>query len=200
MTTNAPAGLASPRFEEIPALVETVRRWAIRVTMTGAALLCVGASASAMSGMWAVLSVPTGSMDPAIRPGSAIIAVSQDVGDVRIGDIIVFEAPSTHDLTVHRVVEIGQIRDTPVFETQGDANEARDPWRLTVDGDRVDHVVAVIPGVGSLASAVSAPRSRIALGSVGAAMVLIAGIRLIWGAPLATGRSPSGEPEVEAPA
>ena len=85
------------------------------------------------------------------RSSSTPIAVD----DVAVGDVIVFAAPTTGRMTVHRVVEIEQGENGPVFTTKGDANDGPDPWRLAVDGDHLHRVRMAVPVLGQILLALS---------------------------------------------
>lgn len=68
--------------------------------------------------------VQSGSMEPAIKTGS-IIAV-KPVENYKIGDIITFKRRGEKDLTTHRIVEMRVEQGSPIYTTQGDANNAPD--------------------------------------------------------------------------
>lgn len=91
--------------------------------------------------------VRTGSMNPAIPPGSVIITVAKQ--RYNVGDVITYTQEdnpiaSLHtDAVSHRIIEI---RDTS-FITKGDANNA--PDREPIDQSRVlGHVIVTIPLIG----------------------------------------------------
>jgi signal peptidase len=63
-------------------------------------------------------------MEPAIKTGS-IIAV-KPVENYKIGDIITFKRRGEKDLTTHRIVEMRVEQGSPIYTTQGDANNAPD--------------------------------------------------------------------------
>ena len=120
---------------------------------------------------WLVQSVATGSMDPTIPTGSAILYRPVAPADVRPGDIIVFESPTgaavgtgagssfaaTEPMLVtHRVVAIEERDGVRGFRTKGDANDDRDPFFVSPQMVRAEYV-AHVPAVGGL---VSDPASR----------------------------------------
>ena len=77
--------------------------------------------------------------------------------------------PTTGTMTVHRVAEIEQSENGPVFTTKGDANGGPDPWRLSVEGDQLHRVRVSVPLLGKLLPRPSAPATRIVLAGLGAA-------------------------------
>lgn len=71
----------------------------------------------------------TGSMRPALPPGTLVVVKPVKAEDINIGDVITFQIKSG-DPTVatHRVIGIQAEQDgTPKFLTKGDANNAAEP-------------------------------------------------------------------------
>jgi signal peptidase len=82
---------------------------------------------SVFSGSFAI--VRSSSMEPAMRAGALAVMMPVDAGDVRVGDIIVFDPPwdSNPDVTVsHRVIGMYD-SERLFFDTKGDATEDSDP-------------------------------------------------------------------------
>ena len=51
--------------------------------------------------------VLTGSMEPALSPGDAVVVDAVDAGAIAVGDVITFERSAANDIpTTHRVVEV----------------------------------------------------------------------------------------------
>lgn len=101
----------------------------------------------------AVLSVQTGSMQPAIRPGDAVVVrnasaaltANSTPSNLRVGDIVTFWSPSQPDtLITHRIVNISPASGMVI--TKGDALDAPD---TAINADailgKVEHIV---PGAG----------------------------------------------------
>lgn len=158
-------------------VASTAARWVslglVAVVVVALCIVTVGT----LTGRLVVQTVPTGSMEPTIPRGSAIVVTPHAVKDVKVGDIIVFAAPETGVTTVHRVVEIIDGEQGPMFSTKGDANDGPDPWQLSVRGGNVHEVREVIPGVGVALSALSSPVARLLLAALGAILVLGVGLR-----------------------
>jgi len=94
------------------------------------------------------LVVLSGSMEPKMSPGDAVIVREVPPSEIESGDIITFQT-SSETPTTHRVVEIQQTEDGQAYVTKGDANEEAD--RGTVPHDRVvGEVIFVIPFIGHL--------------------------------------------------
>ena len=101
----------------------------------------------------------TGSMAPMIEPGDVTVVTPVAVEDVTEGMVITYHQPiGDRSLVTHRVVEVDRSTDGRVsVRTQGDANEAIDPWTATLEGDTAYEVRAVIPELGHLIQALRAP-------------------------------------------
>ena len=100
--------------------------WMLVVTAVAAALLAVVLPRLAGATPYAVL---TGSMRPAMPPGTLVVVRPVDPGDIRTGSVITF-MPTENDPAVvtHRVVGVGfDATGKPTFRTKGDANDAPDP-------------------------------------------------------------------------
>jgi signal peptidase I len=151
---------------------------AVAVVVGGSCTLLIGAAL--VQGM-AFLSVPSPSMTPHIPVGAAIAATPVPADDVHIGDVIVFQAPDSDHLTVHRVVEIGRSDGERTFVTKGDANDVADPWDLRLDGETVHRVDHVVPHVGRALAVLHGREVRLALLALGALLFLGTGLRAIWG-------------------
>ncbi|MFN7150340.1 MAG: signal peptidase I [Microthrixaceae bacterium] len=133
-----------------------------------------------MSGRVALLSVPTGSMEPAIPTGSLLVAVKGDASSVEVGDVLVFGSPVDDRLIVHRVSAVEDRRGVPLLTTKGDANPSVDPWEIRLDDTSVHHVAGHLPGVGALFARLHEPMERVALLVFGGLLVLGSGLRRIW--------------------
>lgn len=125
------------------------------------------------------LTVLTGSMQPAIRPGDMVVVVPVEPATLEVGDVVTFQ-PHSGDptLVTHRIVRVGLGSQTK-WTTRGDANGADDEpiiaaqikgkvvARIPVVGvvvSRIPHATPVVAGVGLLAGglwvALSGPRPR----------------------------------------
>jgi signal peptidase I len=109
----------------------------------------VGVAITQRSGAAQLLTVASGSMQPALPLGSVVVVVPRDADAVRIGDVITFSPPGDDTRTVtHRVVEIRGTGDDVSVHTRGDANPVEDPWTLQFPSGRTWVVVADAPWVG----------------------------------------------------
>ncbi|MFD1645262.1 signal peptidase I [Haloarchaeobius litoreus] len=91
--------------------------------------------------------VVSGSMEPAISVGDAVVVAEVSGENVRVGDVITYVTADRAAPTTHRVIEIRETAAGPEFVTQGDNNE--DPDASTVTPDRlVGRVILTIPFIG----------------------------------------------------
>ena len=99
----------------------------------------VGADAS-----YVVLS---GSMEPDISPGDAVIVKAVDPAAIDSGDVITFKRSADSTPVTHRVVEVVDSEDGLAFRTKGDANDSPDPALVPADSV-TGKVWVVIPYLG----------------------------------------------------
>lgn len=93
------------------------------------------------------LVVLSGSMEPAMSPGDAVIVKEAPPSEIEEQDIITFQRPGIDTPTTHRVAEVQQTEDGVAYVTQGDALEQ--PDQGLVPHDRVvGEVIFVIPFIG----------------------------------------------------
>jgi signal peptidase I len=121
----------------------------IPVVLSAAVLVAIGIGPH--TGRYETLTVLSGSMRPRIPVGSMVIATPERPRDLRRGQIITYQVPvGDRQVISHRVVSVLEGGDHPIFETRGDANDAKDPWVAKVSGPVVWRVRYVVPGFGRL--------------------------------------------------
>ena len=107
--------------------------------------------------------VLTGSMEPAISPGDAVVVDGVDPATIVAGDVITFERSAANDIpTTHRVLEVVNGDAGLAFVTKGDANEDADAGVVTADR-LVGKVVLTIPFIGYVVQFVNSPLGFVAL-------------------------------------
>lgn len=93
-----------------------------------------------------VLTVLSGSMEPAIRTGSAVV-IKPEL-DYKVGDVITFgEMSKTKTPTTHRIAEIKTEDNVKYFITKGDANTGADQKKIT-QKQIIGKVVLDVPYIG----------------------------------------------------
>ena len=93
------------------------------------------------------LVVLSGSMEPKMSPGDAVIVREVPASEIEEQDVITFQRAGSDTPTTHRVLEKQQTENGVAYVTKGDANEERD--RGTVPHSRVvGEVIFVIPFIG----------------------------------------------------
>jgi signal peptidase I len=144
--------------------------WVLTVAVLGA--IGVG-SVALVNGSWEVNPILSGSMRPGLSVGGVVISERVPVSQLAVRDVIVFRAPNNPSTQiVHRIVKMTKDKSGQLLiNTQGDANNVRDPWTLTITGDYVYRARWSLPLVGYVAVAYENNRG-IAL--LGAGVVLIA--------------------------
>lgn len=101
------------------------------------------------TGRYATLTVLSGSMRPAIPEGAVVVVTPQRPSQIRVGQILTYAVPEgDRHIVSHRVVKVVRAGNRPVIQTQGDANNAPDPWLAEIDDDTVWRVRYAVPGAG----------------------------------------------------
>jgi signal peptidase len=150
---------ARNRADQLRPLVARVLPWAVRGLVATAvvafAFLAIGPHVLG----YRTMTMLTGSMAPEIDPGDITVVTPLAVDDVAAGMVIAYHIPiDDHRLVTHRVVAVERGEDGSVtVQTKGDANEAVDPWKATLQGDTAWQVDAVVPEVGHLIQALRTP-------------------------------------------
>jgi signal peptidase len=88
--------------------------------------------------------VLSGSMEPTMSPGDAVIVNSVGASTIEKGDVITYGEGGEGDLTTHRVIEVVEQDGNTAFRTKGDANE--DPDRSLVTPDEIQGKVMSVGG------------------------------------------------------
>jgi signal peptidase len=129
-----------------------------------------------------VMVVISGSMEPDVPEGAAVIVRSVSPTSVRPGDVITFHPIGVSHLESHRVVAIKRVDGELFYQTKGDANAQTDPNLAPASG-LVGRVVAVVPGVGRVMVLGTTGVGRLVLLGVPALLLLIqqgAELLVLW--------------------
>lgn len=174
--------------EQTHPTVRLLRRAARRLTSVIALVAITAATATiaivvygALTQSWRIVPVRSGSMTPTAPKGSAVVAEPQRTEDLRVGDVVLFHAPTAqHPLVVHRIHEIVVRDGERLYRTKGDANRTPDPWLIRMRSDTAWRVHHVLPVVGNVVDAADEPYVR--FGGLVLAVGAIAwlGLARIW--------------------
>ena len=154
-----------------------VAKWLRRIISTVvvlAVLVAVGVvSVVLIQGTWQVNPVLSGSMRPGFSVGGVVISERIPVDKLVLRNVMVFASPDDPaKLIVHRIVLLSKSKSGQlVIRTQGDANNVRDPWTLTIKGHYAYVVRWSLPLLGYVAIAYQNNHGLVLLG---AGIVLIA--------------------------
>jgi signal peptidase len=105
--------------------------------------------------------VSSGSMEPVLQINDVLIVRDGGSwGELRVGDIIVFNRPQGEDrVIVHRIVDIDEDSGDITIRTKGDANPSSIPgtdYPIRED-DYIGKVIYVVPGIGVITKVISPP-------------------------------------------
>lgn len=118
---------------------------------------------------WSVNTVSSGSMEPALRTGSLVIAGPAKPEEIVAGDIIVFRQEYGSMIT-HRVTGIDE-EPLLSFRTQGDANLNPDPFKVPAQ-NLAGKVLLHIPSAGKITEFMKTTGGFISLVAVPGAVLL----------------------------
>ncbi|WP_267640189.1 signal peptidase I [Haloarchaeobius amylolyticus] len=137
--------------------------------------------------------VLSGSMEPTMSPGDAVVVTEVDPERLESGDVITFGQNGTP--TTHRIVEVQPREDGLQFLTKGDANE--DPDRAPVQAEQiVGEVEYVLPYVGHV---VGFANTTTGFGLLVAGPLALLVVTELWTAAAAIRDGPDDEGGTEEP-
>jgi signal peptidase len=144
-------------------------------------------------GSYRTLTVLTGSMRPTAAPGDLIVVRPVALDKLRVGDVITYQIPvDDHRVISHRIIEILDPGTHPTIRTQGDANDAADPWMATLNQGPAWRMSAVVPKAGNAIRFLRAPAMHTAT-TVGFPVLLAAfWLAAIWSRPRWVHLRPAG--------
>ena len=133
-TDNMKSSDGAPQIAWIRSNYATLLRGGAAALLAVAVLLVIAAVSPSLFG-YRPLVVTSGSMEPALKTGDAIVLKKTDPADMKVDDIVTYKPPGTEGtLITHRVVSVSEQGGQYLFETKGDANPKVDAWTVNSDG------------------------------------------------------------------
>lgn len=173
-----------------------VRRVTLRALwwLLGLAVLLLALGIAALAALPAVganvLVITSGSMEPAIATGDAVVVVDTPPAEVEVGDVIAFQGYTSDGLTTHRVLSHHDVDGRLHFRTKGDANTTADVDLAPADG-MAGEVVLALPQAGRPLLFLAGPTARMLLLVVPGMVLAIVQVRdLLRGRRVRRGRPP----------
>ena len=125
-------------------------------------------------------SVLSGSMEPNIHTGDAVVDEAISPLEARVGDVITFKDPSRGgELVTHRVRSVRPHGATVAFVTKGDANNAVERWSMPAKGS-LGRVAYRLPSAGRAVAEIRGPLGRLLLIAIPALCLGLYELRRIW--------------------
>lgn len=150
----------------------------IVITFIVATGLLLIVSVLPITGNFKVMTVISGSMDPAIKIGSVVIV--KPVSDYKIGDVITFGPYSkTKAPITHRIYDIRVEDSQPIYITKGDVNNAPDSRQIK-KSDILGKVLFDVPYVGYAVDFAKKPMGFALIIIVPSAVIIGDEIKKIW--------------------
>ena len=150
---------ARNRAEQVRPLVARALPWMVRGLVATAVVAFAFLALGPHLFGYRTMTMLTASMAPEIEPGDITVVTPLAVEDVTAGMVIAYHIPiDDHRVVTHRVIAVERGLDgTVTVQTKGDANEAVDPWKATLQGDTAWQVQGVVPEVGHVIQALRTP-------------------------------------------
>ena len=149
------------------------------------AALFIGLAVLPRLGLYRPLTVLSGSMRPTFDPGDLVLVRPEPIRDVKVGQVISYSVPvGLHQVETHRVIRILKGGAHPVIQTQGDANNWRDPWTAKLQGQTAWRLSFVIPYGGYAINALRSRTAHLATVVVAPLLVCLLLLAQLWGISL----------------
>ena len=155
----------------MPATAARLGRATATATLTLLLAAAAGAAVAATLTGVRVVVVASGSMEPALRTGDALIVRPTGSAGVAPTDIVVYRNGNGHRWVIHRVVEIRVVNGQRYLVTKGDANNTTDPDLTPVDAVYGQATLRV-PFLGRAIHFLTTPTARLLL-AVAIALVVV---------------------------
>lgn len=137
------------------------------------------------------------SMEPSVPLYSVIVVEPVAPETIRSGDVITYQQPNEPERTVtHRVVGVERADDgRPAFVTRGDANQVRDPYRVTYE-DTGYRMRTHVPHVGRALIRAQTREARVLLVVLPVLLLLTQFLRWLWRPDEPQAAEPASEEDV----
>ena len=126
-----------------------------------------------LSGRYQVRPVLSGSMRPGLPVGGVVITERVPVSSLHVRDVVVLHRPDQpQELVVHRIISLTPGPSGLIVQTQGDANDVPDPWKVTLRGGTAYRAIYTVPLIGYAAVWAHNPDGRRTLMAIGLLMIV----------------------------
>jgi signal peptidase I len=127
---NVPSAAPAPNPQAGSAVAHTLRRlvsWLLGLVLLAGTGTALGVAVYPVVTGGSALAVLSGSMQPGMPVGAMAFIRPVDAATIEVGDVITFQRrPDAPELVTHRVIAVDDTSGSPVFSTQGDANDSAD--------------------------------------------------------------------------
>jgi len=158
---------------------------ALKGFVAAAALVFVALAVLPHFGWYRPVTVLSGSMRPTFSAGDLIIARPEPLRDVRVGQVISYHVPvGSGQVETHRVIRIFHGGANPIVQTQGDANNSRDPWTAKLHGRQAWRLSVVVPHAGYVVNALRGRTLHVAAVIIAPALIVLLFLAGLWNVPV----------------
>jgi signal peptidase len=124
--------------------------------------------------------VLSGSMQPAINTGDAVVVDSISPLDARLDDVVTFRSPDDPSrMVTHRVTSMHASGTVIQFVTKGDANTGVERWSVPADGT-IGRVAFRVPKLGFVTNYIGSRYGRFVFLVIPALLLGVMEVRRIW--------------------
>lgn len=156
--------------------VKAAGRWLVHLLLVAVTLAAAGYLLPSVLGYDRYV-ITGGSMAGTIEKGSIAFARPVPVAELAPGDIVTYLPPpdsGVPNLVTHRIISRGTGENgTPMFQTQGDANPAPDPWKFSLTSDTQNVVEFSVPLAGYAVIALADRETRMAVVGIPAGLIAL---------------------------
>ena len=121
----------------------------LTVLLVVAVLFALTVFITSAAGIIRIDTEQSGSMQPAIPVGAAVVVAPEPATAVHVGQTIAYTPPRPYPqiTVIHKVVSVRRALGHTVVQTRGVANQVNDPWVAVLRG-HVWHVIVTTPVAG----------------------------------------------------
>ncbi len=168
-TTTSKGGISTSIPQPVKRLVGMLVNAFLLGTLGVSALVFAAGALPALLG-YKTMVVTSGSMEPTINTGDALVIQQVPPESLAMSDVITFQNVEGGRLVTHRIIAVKEIKGVTYFQTKGDANKTPDA-NLTSTDAVYGRAVQGLPKMGYLIAFSATPMGKVLL--IGLPMLLL---------------------------
>lgn len=121
--------------------------------------------------------IRSGSMEPALQPGDAVIVRAVPARELVEGDIALLMHPQSDGLEAHRLVTVDAMADSVALVSKGDANPMTDAVVEVQSSATVERMLFALPHFGYVVNVFGTPMILVGLCALGLIVLIAFGMQ-----------------------